>query len=126
VGAAAPLQAAGIAAMGLPHDYYVKLAADYRARRDMLCGALDAAGFVVRPPDGAYYVMADYRALDPDVDDTTFTMRCIDEIGVAPVPGSSFYADRAKGAASRQVRFAFPKRLETLELAAERLAKLAG
>jgi aspartate/methionine/tyrosine aminotransferase len=125
VGAAAPLQEAGIAAMALPPEYYDHLAVDYQERRDLLCGALTAAGFGVRPPDGAYYVMADTRAVDPDGDDTAFALRLIDEIGVAPVPGSSFYADRERGRAARRVRFAFPKRLETLELAADRLAKLA-
>jgi aminotransferase len=126
VGAAAPLQEAGIAAMALPASYYEQLAADYRERRDVLCDALVAAGFGVRPPDGAYYVMADTRTIDPDGDDVAFALRCIDEIGVAPVPGSSFYADRDRGRAAHKVRFAFPKRLDTLALAAERLAKLAG
>jgi aspartate/methionine/tyrosine aminotransferase len=124
VGAAAPLQEAGIAAMALPPEYYDHLATDYRERRDVLCAALEAAGFGIRPPDGAYYVMADTRAVDPVGDDVAFALRCIDEIGVAPVPGSSFYADRERGRAARKVRFAFPKRIETLELAAERLAKL--
>jgi aspartate/methionine/tyrosine aminotransferase len=126
VGAAAPLQEAGVAAMALPTSYYEQLAADYRERRDLLCDALEAAGFGVRPPDGAYYVMADTRKVDPLGDDVAFALRCIEEVGVAPVPGSSFYADRDRGRAARKVRFAFPKRLETLQLAAERLGKLAG
>src|SRR5947199_1338051 len=66
VGAAAPLQEAGVAAMGLPPSYYEQLAAEYRERRDTLCPALEKAGFVVRVPQGAYYVMTDTDAVDPD------------------------------------------------------------
>jgi aspartate/methionine/tyrosine aminotransferase len=119
VGAAAPLQAAGIAAMNLPAAYYATIAAEYRARRDLLCDVLAEVGFGVRPPDGAYYVMADTGALDPDRDDVAFVRRLITEAGVAAVPGSSFFADPADGRGI--IRFAFPKRLETLRDAADRL-----
>jgi aminotransferase len=122
VGAAAPLQQAGVAAMELPTAYYDDMAARYRERRDLLCGVLTEAGFGVHVPDGAYYVMCDTDALDPARDDVAFTRRLIEQIGVAAVPGSSFYADRSLGA--DKIRFAFPKRLETLHAAAERLAKL--
>ena len=122
VGAAAPLQEAGAAAMALPASYYERLAVDYRERRDLLCGVLEKAGFGLRVPDGAYYVMCTTGGLDPGRDDVAFTRRLITEVGVAAVPGSSFYVDRAQGA--DKVRFAFPKRLETLEAAAERLARL--
>jgi aminotransferase len=123
VGAPAPLQEAGIAAMGLPASYYDDLAEAYRERRDVLCQALEKVGFVLRPPDGAYYVMCDTGAVDPGADDMAFSRRLVTEHGVAVVPGSSFYADPALG--RRQVRFAFPKRLETLRAAADRLAGLA-
>ena len=123
VGAAAPLQAAGVAAMSLPPSYYDHLADDYRERRDTLCAVLEEARFRFRVPDGAYYVLCDSSEVDLDGDDVAFARRLVTEIGVAAVPGSSFYADRSMGA--RQIRFAFPKRLETLRAAAERLARLA-
>jgi aminotransferase len=122
VGAAAPLQEAGAAAMALPTSYYDQLAVDYRERRDLLCGVLEKAGFGVSVPDGAYYVMCSTAGLDPARDDVAFARRLVTEIGVATVPGSSFYADPAQGA--DKIRFAFPKRLETLDAAAERLARL--
>jgi aminotransferase len=122
VGAAAPLQEAGAAAMALPASYYERLAQDYRERRDLLCGVLEKAGFSLRVPDGAYYVMCGTAGLDPARDDVAFARRLVTEVGIAAVPGSSFYADRVQGA--DKIRFAFPKRLETLEAAAERLARL--
>jgi aminotransferase len=124
VGAAAPLQAAGVAAMNLPAEYYAGLAVAYRERRDLLCDALREAGFGFALPDGAYYVMCDTSAVDPAGDDVALARRLVTEIGVAAVPGSSFYSDRSKGAS--KVRFAFPKRLETLRAAGERLATLAA
>ncbi|HVF05934.1 MAG TPA: aminotransferase class I/II-fold pyridoxal phosphate-dependent enzyme [Frankiaceae bacterium] len=122
VGAAAPLQEAGAAAMALPAEYYERLAVGYRERRDLLCDVLAKAGFGLRVPDGAYYVMCSTGDLDPARDDVAFARRLVTEVGVAAVPGSSFYVDRAAGA--DKIRFAFPKRLETLEAAAERLARL--
>jgi aminotransferase len=122
VGAAAPLQEAGRVAMGLPPSYYDDMAAAYRERRDLLCGALAAAGFGLRPPDGAYYVLCDTSAHDHEGDDVAFARRLVREVGVATVPASSFYTDRAAG--RRTIRFAFPKRLETLEAAADRLRTL--
>jgi aspartate/methionine/tyrosine aminotransferase len=120
VGAAAPLQAGGIAAMGLPPSYYEQLAAGYQERRDTLCPALEEAGFRFRVPDGAYYVLCDTAAVDPERDDVKLAHRLVREVGVAAVPGSSFYTDPTRGRG--KIRFAFPKRLETLALAAERLA----
>ncbi|MDQ1636208.1 MAG: aminotransferase, partial [Frankiaceae bacterium] len=122
VGAAAPLQAAGVAAMKLPTEYYVDLAEKYRERRDLLCGALADLGFRFHVPDGAYYVLCDTSAVDPARDDVAFARRLVTEVGVAAVPGSSFHAEPERGRS--QIRFAFPKRLETLEAAAERLQKL--
>jgi aminotransferase len=124
VGAAAPLQAAGVAAMQLPDSYYAGLARDYQERRDLLCGALAETGFRFRVPDGAYYVLCETHAVDPDGDDVALARRLVSEIGVAAVPGSSFHPDPANG--RHTIRFAFPKRLETLRSAAERLAKLSA
>jgi aminotransferase len=122
VGAAAPLQEAAVVALHFPEAYYERLAADYRGRRDAILPALRAAGFGVFEPDGAYYVMTDIAALTTD-DDDTFARRLIADPGLAGVPGSSFYSRPELG--RTKLRFAFPKRLETLAAAAERLARLA-
>jgi len=122
VGAAAPLQAAGAVALSLPDDYYADLAAGYRERRDLLVGGLDVAGFRTFAPDGAYYVMADISALT-DADDITFARALTEAPGVASVPGSSFYSHPALG--RTKIRFAFPKGLDTLRAAVDRLASLA-
>src|SRR5438034_6450310 len=122
VGAAAPLQEAGVVALSLPDDYYATLAADYRERRDALLPALEAAGFRVYVPDGAYYVMTDFSGIDPELDDVSFARRLVEDPGVAAVPGSSFYSRPELGRS--KIRFAFPKRLETLAAASERLARL--
>jgi aspartate/methionine/tyrosine aminotransferase len=123
VGAAAPLQAAAVTALCFPDTYYDELLAGYRERRDLLVPALRAAGFRVHEPAGAYYVMTDVRDLARDgEDDVTFAHRLIRDPGVAAVPGSSFFSKPALGRS--KLRFAFPKKRETLEAAAERLARL--
>jgi aminotransferase len=122
VGAPAPLQAAGVAAMNLPGDYYADMAAKYGERRDVLCDYLERAGFQFHKPDGAYYVLTQTEGLDAGRDDVAFARRLVTEFGVATVPGSSFYADPRQGAG--QIRFAFPKQLDTLHAAGERLLKL--
>jgi aminotransferase len=122
VGAAAPLQAAGVVALGFPDAYYDDLVAGYRERRDLLLPALRLAGFRVHEPAGAYYVMTDIRDLT-DEDDVAFAMRLIRDPGVATVPGSSFFSRPELG--RTKIRFAFPKRTETLVTAAERLDRLA-
>ena len=124
VGAAAPLQEAGIAAMNLPVAYYEGLAGHYLERREVLCTALTAAGFGVNVPDGAYYVLCDTSAHDPRADDQAFAIRLVKEIGLAGVAGSSFYRPDAPGKGGGKIRFAFPKKLDTLHAAAERLARL--
>jgi aspartate/methionine/tyrosine aminotransferase len=123
VGAAAPLQAAGIVALSLPDSYYHDLAESYLGRRDMLVRALESAGFRVNVPDGAYYAMTDISGLT-DEDDVTFARRLISEPGIAAVPGSSFYSRRELG--RTRLRFAFPKRRETIQAAAERLTTLSA
>jgi len=121
VGAPSPLQEAGAAALSLPPEYYIKLAEGYRVRRDQLMPALTCAGFRCFRPRGAYYVMTDVSAFGFK-DDVSFAKYLVQEIGVACVPGSSFYRDPKDGA--KQVRFAFCKRPETLSEAAKRLTKL--
>ena len=123
VGAPAPLQeglAAGMETLG--QDYYDRLTADYRARREVMVDGLLAAGFSCEPPGGAYYVMADFSALS-DLPDDEFSVWLTREIGVTPVPGSSFYRNPADG--RNLVRFAFCKTGDLLLEAVERLAALA-
>ena len=123
VGAAAPLQAAGVVALGLPDAYYRELADGYRQRRDLLVGALTEAGFRAFPPAGAYYVMTDIIALTAE-GDVGFARRLAQQPGVAAVPGSSFYSRPELG--RNKLRFAFPKKLDTLREAAGRLAEISG
>jgi aminotransferase len=120
VGAPAPLQeavAVGLETLG--RDYYAGLARDYRRRRDVMCEGLRVAGFSLTPPQGAYYVLADFSALS-DRTDTDFAIWLTEEIGVAPVPGSSFYSKPEMGRAL--VRFAFCKTEPMLQEAVKRLA----
>ena len=105
----------------MPPEYYAKLAEGYRVRRDHLMPALTSAGFKCFRPRGAYYVMTDISVFGFD-DDVSFAKYLVQEIGVACVPGSSFYRDPRDGA--RQVRFAFCKKPDTLDQAAQRLSKL--
>jgi aspartate/methionine/tyrosine aminotransferase len=121
VGAAAPLQEAGVYALGLPAGYYENLQREYQKRRDYLLGVLEEAGFKCFKPDGAYYIMTDISDFGFE-DDLKFTRHLVQNIGVAVVPGSSFYRRPELGA--QQVRFCYCKRDETLEAAALRLQKL--
>jgi len=121
VGAPHPLQVAGAAALALPHSYFDALRGHYRHRRDLFVPYLERAGFGVRPPDGAYYVMADFSALS-ELDDVSFVRRMIETVGVAGVPGSSFYDPKDRG--RYLVRFMFAKKDETLHAAGERLRGL--
>ncbi len=121
VGAANPLQHAGAYALSLPPSYYDELQREYQKKRDFIVPVLRDAGFKCDSPDGAYYVMADISdfGFPNDID---FTKHLIREIGVAVVPGSSFYENRSMG--SQMVRFCFCKLDSTLEAAAENLRKL--
>ncbi len=121
IGAAAPLQEAGATAYRFPRSYYTQLAADYQARRERFCKALWETGFDFMAPEGAYYVMAGIGAFGAD-DDVEFSRYLVREIGVATVPGSSFFRDKPLG--RPYVRFCFCKRDSTLDAAAERLRKL--
>ena len=121
VGAAAPLQAAGAVAMAMPDEYYQHLRDAYRERRDLMVSILEESGFHPFMPHGAYYVMCDISELGAD-DDVSFAHQLVRDLGVAVVPGSSFYSDPAAG--RQQVRFAFPKRMATLEGVASRLREV--
>ena len=122
VGAAAPLQEAGAAALSLPDAYYADLAEGYRRRRDLLLGLLEPRGFRCFKPRGAYYVMTDVGGFG-FADDLEFARHLVADVGVAVVPGSSFYHDPALG--RTQVRFTFCKRDETLRAAGRRLAAMS-
>jgi aminotransferase len=121
VGAPHPLQMAGAVALGFPDSYYRELATMYERKRDLLWRVLKDVGFDAVRPDGAYYIMADHTPFGFE-DDRAFTKHLVEDIGVAVVPGSSFYSDPEDG--KRYVRFMFSKRDETLQEAATRLRKL--
>ncbi len=118
-----PLQEAMSTVIGLPDSYYQWLQTFYASRRSRMLGILDKHGFKCAAPEGAYYVMADFRRLGRGEDDMAFAYWLIDEIGVATVPGSSFFAsDPSLGRGL--VRFAFPKKDETFDVVEKRFEKL--
>ncbi|HLK58567.1 MAG TPA: aminotransferase class I/II-fold pyridoxal phosphate-dependent enzyme [Chthonomonadaceae bacterium] len=121
VGAAAPLQEGAAHALGFPDAYYHGLADHYRGKRDFTLALLREVGFQVYEPHGAYYIMTDIAGLSHE-DDVTFARRLIAEIGVATVPGSSFYRDPERGRS--KIRFCYCKKPETLEAAATLLRRL--
>jgi aminotransferase len=120
VGAPAPLQEAVAAGLALGRAYYDTLSGEYRARRDILVPALERAGFSPRSPDGAYYVLCDITPFGFE-DDTTFAHWLVSKVGVAGVPGSSFYSRPELG--RHLIRFTFCKTDDVLLAAAERLAR---
>jgi aminotransferase len=125
VGAPSPLQEAAAVALRMEGPYYEGLRKSYRRRRDLLMGILAAAGFRCWKPRGAYYVMTDAAAVmarTGHATDRAFALWLIEEVGVASVPGSSFYRDPADG--RTQIRFSFSKRETTLREAGKRLEKL--
>jgi aminotransferase len=121
VGAPHPLQEAVAVALQLPQSYYDQLIVDYTRRRDLCLRALSDAGFQFNPVEGAYYVMCDFTAFGFK-HDVEFAHYLVKDIGVASVPGSSFYMPPELG--RTQVRFCFPKKDETLIAAGERLTQL--
>ena len=121
VGAPAPLQAAAVTALNFGDEYYRDLLASYTERRAHMTRILTEAGFRVFNPAGAYYVMTDIGGFGIG-DDVAFVRRMIEEVGVAAVPGTSFYERKQHG--RTKVRFAFPKRPATLAAAGERLLRL--
>jgi len=123
VGAPAPLQEAGVAALSMPESYYTEMAAGYARRRQVMCDILERHGFRFNKPQGAYYVMTDiaHFGFDSDIEFATYLVK---DVGVATVPGSSFFNDRKAG--RNKIRFVYSKRDETLQEADRRLAKLAA
>ncbi len=119
VGAAAPLQEAAVTALGFPDEYYASLQADYAVRRDTFLAFLDRAGLHYTTPQGAYYVMVDISPFGWK-DDQDFCEWMAREIGVAAVPGSSFFHEPV----SHLIRFHYAKKLDTIREAGERLLKL--
>jgi aminotransferase len=121
VGAPAPLQeGVAVALDRLDQSFYAGLSQSYRTRRDVLHAALVESGFACAPPEGAYYILADYSRLS-DLDDTAFSVWLSREVGVTPVPGSSFFA---RGGERSLVRFVFCKTDDVLAEASRRLAAL--
>jgi len=121
VGAPAPLQAAAAVGFAFDASYYNEFCSAYRARREFLSAVLREQGFRFTVPEGAYYIFADFSGLS-DLDDVTFAKWMTQEIGVATVPGSSFYSRKEDGRSF--VRFAFCKKQATLDDAAQRLSRL--
>jgi aspartate/methionine/tyrosine aminotransferase len=120
VGAPAPLQHACVTALGFPDSYYKELAWMYDGKRKLLYKALIKAGFKCCMPEGAYYILADIPE-GTGMDDMAFARYMVSEVGVAAVPGSSFYKSEA---GKHKLRFTFSKKDETLMEAARRLEKL--
>jgi aspartate/methionine/tyrosine aminotransferase len=124
VGAASPLQAAGVTALHFPDAYYAELARNYETKRNLLLSILTKAGFDCYVPKGAYYIMCDISAYGFG-DDVALCRHLVEDVGVGAVPGSSFFSEPTDG--SHLIRFCFAKKPETLEAAAERLGRrLAG
>jgi aspartate/methionine/tyrosine aminotransferase len=121
VGAAAPLQQAGVVALNLPDSYYEKLSLEYQKRRDFLLERLEQAGFRCYRPSGAYYIMTDISGFG-FADDVSFVRQLVKGPGVAAVPGSSFFSDSNAG--DTLIRFCFCKKYETLEEAGNRLRRI--
>jgi aspartate/methionine/tyrosine aminotransferase len=126
VGAAAPLQQAGVVALNLPDSYYEKLSLEYQKRRDFLLERLEQAGFRCYRPSGAYYIMTDISAFGLG-NDVSFVRQLVKYPGVAAVPGSSFFSDSEisnSNAGETLIRFCFCKKYETLEEAGNRLRRI--
>jgi aspartate/methionine/tyrosine aminotransferase len=126
VGAAAPLQQAGVVALNLPDSYYEKLSVEYQKRRDLLLDRLERAGFQCFRPSGAYYIMSDIGNFG-FASDVSFVRHLIENVGVAAVPGSSFFSETESlnsNPGATLIRFCFCKKYETLEKAGDRLRRI--
>jgi aspartate/methionine/tyrosine aminotransferase len=121
VGAAAPLQQAGITALRMEDAYFSYLGQSYQAKRDQLTAILERAGFRCFTPYGAYYIMCDISGFD-FADDVAMAKHLVEEIGVGAVPGSSFFSKPGDGA--NMIRFCFAKKPATLIAAGEKLERL--
>ncbi len=124
VGAAHPLQMGVAKALALPPSYYDSIVKEYDNKRHFLVDTLRSAGFQCEAPEGAYYIMADFTSIRKDLDSTQFAHWLTRDIGLAGVPGASFFRDKAEG--DSLIRFHFAKGLPTLQAAKERLTKLGA
>lgn len=122
VAAPTPFHDAAVAALSMPDQFYAELTAGYQAKRALMLDILQRHGFTIYPPAGAYYVMTDVKKFG-FASDSEFAQYLVKEVGVATVPGSSFYIDPAS--APQTLRFCFSKRDETLHEADRRLARLS-
>lgn len=120
--APAPLQRAAVTALGLPETFYARQQADYTRRRSAMLAILQEAGFCTTLPEGAYYILSDFGRSGFAGGDFAFAHYMTSEIGVAVVPGSSFY--HVSGLGTELVRWAFPKKQATLDAVADRLRRL--
>ncbi|MFN0096815.1 MAG: pyridoxal phosphate-dependent aminotransferase [Dehalococcoidia bacterium] len=124
VGAPAPLQEAAAIAIEQADAYYPELRGMYTTKRDLLLTALRESGFGCHRPEGAYYIMADFSDLGFAGDDVAFAHHLTERVGVAPVPGSSFFRPGPANAGTKLIRFTFSKSEETLREAARRLGSM--
>ena len=122
VGAPHPLQIACAKALAFPESYYENLRNEYARKREMLLDSLEALGFRCVKPSGAYYIWSDFSKVDKSRNDSEFATFLVEKIGVALVPGSSFYYRSTKG--KKKVRFTFSKKMETLKKACHNLKAL--
>jgi len=117
-----PLQAGAAASFDLPESYYEEMMAAYHRRRQVMLDILTELGFRVAPPEGAYYMLADYSQIpipQARLEPLEFARWLTKEARVAAVPGRHFYS--LPGYGQHHVRFAFPKQLSTLEEAGRRM-----
>jgi aminotransferase len=122
-----PLQVAAAAALALPQDYYDRMLRDYHQRRAVMMEVLEQVGFAAHKPEGAYYVLADYARVpipEAGANSTDFCLWMVEHAGVAMVPGTVFFS--LPGHGERSVRFAFPKSVETLRMAGERMMQMGS
>lgn len=120
----APFQPAIAAGLRLPDSFFETLAADLEAKRDRLLPGLEAAGLVPFAPEATYFTTVDIRPVRPDGDGIAFCLELPERIGVVAVPTQVFYANPEHG--RHLVRFACCKRLDVIDEAVERLARLAS
>lgn len=119
VGAAAPLMESAIAGLELPDSYYGELALSYERKKALFLSYLERAGLPYHEPQGAYYVLADISSFGA-TDDTAFCEWMAEKVGVAAVPGSSFFREDVRS----YIRFHFAKKEDTLHEAGRRLLAL--
>ena len=116
--APSPLQHGVVAAFDLPESYYTNMRRDYEIKRDMTVDACREAGMIPYPPQGAYYMLADFTDLGFE-DDQEAARVILEKHGVATIPGSSFYPDPKDG--RKQIRFCYAKKMPDLEEACRRI-----